>query len=248
MQSFVWRPTIINTFLQCPFKFFHLYLKPAKKGLPPVQDDNPAFQLGKIVHAVLEAGLKERSVEKAEEMAKKLRSLVPAEKEEDFELILPNALGFVESFLKRGDVLHYTVEKTYYFPEWNLQGTADLVVLTKDGRVEIIDHKTNKYPRVEGYIQRQLLLYGFFVLTNAKSKGLLDKVNGISAKVHFVRHGLVKEAYHNLPPKQVLTDGEKFLKEFIEKVKEQIGKWDPSPGWYCRFCPVKKKCSYFRPS
>jgi hypothetical protein len=238
-KQFVWRPTYINAFLQCPKKFYHEFYLPAKTNQTLSSPTKPFFILGQAVHKVLEVGLKD-GLTPAKEIFNKLLPNIPEEKQDEYKHMEKNIYTFIENFKARTDIVTFKTERKFEFPQWNLQGTADLVVVTKDSSIEIVDHKTNKYHRVEEYMERQLLLYSFFALQEIKEKGKLDLVKKVKTAVHFVRYGDTIPVFE-LPPEQVISNGKDFLLKFIDRVKEQIDRgWEPRPGWYCRFCSVKE--------
>jgi len=229
MANLVWRSTLINTFFQCPRLF---YLKYVATPQDDNKFDNDYLKLGRAVHKVLEEAIKGTAPVMV--LYRELLEHVPESMRADFLDMYPSISDFIEQLKNRDDIHKILIEKTYYIDSIALQGTIDLAILRPDGTAELIDHKTNKSATVTGEIKRQLSIYGLF-LTN------YEKAEAVEAKVHFVRHGVVRKVYEK-DATQVRQDGVSLLLDFKRELKSQIGKWEPRPSWKCRFCPFLKTC------
>jgi len=229
MANLVWRSTLINTFFQCPRLFYLKYVVTPKDDN---QFDNDYLRLGRAVHKVLEEALKGTATVTA--LYREVLDLVPDRMKGDFLDMYPSISDFVEQIKARDDIDRLLIEKTYYLDSIALQGTIDLAIIRPDGSAELIDHKTNKSPTVTDEIRRQLNIYGLFLIN-------YEKVSSVEAKVHFVRHGTIKQVYTK-DSDQIRQDAVDLLLDFKRKLKEQMGKWEPRPSWKCRFCPFLKTC------
>lgn len=171
-SSFVFSPSAINNYLECPKKFElqNLYQMPQRGDLDDADDvGTNAMDRGSLVHEVMETIVKEKifDISKIPALVEKLFS---QEKYANKILAedLPDIKQMVEVSYLRNIQAIQSAEKTATEEKLHLIldgfqfiGFADRLDFNKDGTVDIIDYKTNKRT-IDGK-KRQIQL-GFYAL------------------------------------------------------------------------------------
>ncbi len=209
-----WSYSKVNTFKQCPKKYYHLYVK------KDVQDrGNAATAYGSKVHSAAE---------------KYIRDGKP----------LPKEYGFIQSTLdafnrikgekhceirlgvaKEGD--EYAPTK-FMAPDVWYRGIADLLIVNKD-KAYLIDYKTSKTAKYADTQQLDLLAGAVFIN--------FPQVKKIKSALSFV-------VCDGFVTKEHTVDMYKSYIGVFDETLERIevagneGVWNPIDGPLCGFCPV----------
>lgn len=142
-------------------------------------------------------------------------------------------LDYVRRLAGDGDLF---VEQTLHiFKRHGVWGTADAVVVTKDGTIHVVDLKFGRGILVEAEDNTQLTLYGIGGL----AFDWLCHVPVHTVHVHIVqprRGNYPSQAY---PVEQLVQ----WVKDNEHKVaRANSGSNEAHPGVHCRWCPVKGPC------
>lgn len=142
-------------------------------------------------------------------------------------------LDYVRRLVGDGDLF---VEQTLHiFKRHGVWGTADAVIVTKDGTIHVVDLKFGRGILVEAEDNTQLTLYGIGGL----AFDWLCQVPVHTVHVHIVqprRGNYPSQAY---PVEQLAQ----WVKDNEHKVaRANSGSNEANPGAHCRWCPVKGNC------
>lgn len=142
-------------------------------------------------------------------------------------------LDYVRRLVADGDLF---VEQTLFiFKRYGVWGTADAVIVTRDGTIHVIDLKFGSGILVEADNNTQLMLYGIGGL----AFDWLSPVPVHTVHVHIVqprRGNYPSQAYPVEQLAQWVKDNEHKVARAFSAVNEA------SPGTHCRWCPVKGTC------
>ena len=152
----------------------------------------------------------------------------------------PELRDFVQVYLDYvrrlvGDDDLFVEQTLHIFKRYGVWGTADAVIVTKDGTIHVVDLKFGRGILVEAEDNTQLTLYGIGGL----AFDWLCEVPVHTVHVHIVqprRGNYPSQAY---PVEQLAQ----WVKDNEHKVaRANSGSNEAKPGAHCRWCPVKGKC------
>jgi hypothetical protein len=144
--------------------------------------------------------------------------------------------GYID-YVRRhqGDGDLFVEQKLQIFPTMDVWGTADAVVVTKDGIIKVTDLKYGQGVVVDADNSTQLLLYGIGALT-------LDWLSPVP--VHAVEVHIYQPRRNNVVSKTYTVEelGD-WVKENEHKVaRAYAGTNLAMPGAHCKWCPVRGSC------
>ena len=133
-----------------------------------------------------------------------------------------------------GDGTLFVEQRLNIFSQYAVWGTADAVIVSKDGVLHVVDLKFGKGVLVDAD-STQLLLYGIGALT-------LDWLS--EAPVHTVVVHIVQPRRNNLVSKSYSVEElAQWVKENTSKVSRAAsGVEQYNPGLHCKFCPKRSSC------
>lgn len=142
-------------------------------------------------------------------------------------------LDYVNRLLGDGDLF---VEQTLHiFKRHGVWGTADAVIVTKDGTIHVVDLKYGQGVLVDAEDNTQLILYGIGGLS-------FDWLSPVP--VHTVHVHIVQPRRSHYPSQAYpVEDLGKWIADNEHKVaRANSGSNVANPGDHCRWCPVKGQC------
>src|SRR3989344_9119505 len=252
----------INTYMQCPRKYYYSY----KLELPKTESIHTLT--GKAVHDTLEKFFKIPTSEITEEnyhfilkhhllnlfneaWMKSLIELIKLENDKDtirrfyqdslymLEKFITDYLSSLEkelvkeSFEKAIKKLKPQTEIYMQSEKYNVRGYIDAIIEI-DGEVYIIDYKTSSKDEMTGDYQLQLAIYA--MMYQEKEGKLPNKL-----VLHFLRHGTKK--FLEITSELI----EKAKKECelikINTVSNDIKDYEKNPGYYCKW--RTGQCSFY---
>ena len=129
----------------------------------------------------------------------------------------------------------FVEQRLQIFPQYEVFGTADAVVVTPDGTIHVIDLKYGRGILVDVEENTQLLLYGIGGL----AFDWLSQVPVKTVMVHIIqprRQNLVSKTYS-------VEELAVWAQENSHLVKRAYdGTDEASPGGHCKWCPIKGTC------
>ena len=235
--------TSINSYIQCPLQY---RFKEVDKI--PVLSKKPYFQLGKVVHDVLEHFHRNKLSTKDEllSLLDEFWSNEGFEYKQEESQYKADALAMLKNYFDYF-CLHphhpQFIEESFSFDLNNctLKGRCDRIDINEDGGVEIYDYKTSKSSKLptERELKKdmQLAIYALFSLhygvkneSGEPKKQIPEKVallllrqEEIESSIHFELDELVEK------------------KEEIEAIADSIyeKKFDAKSGFHCNYCEYK---------
>lgn len=142
-------------------------------------------------------------------------------------------LDYVRRLVGDGDLF---VEQTLHiFKRHGVWGTADAVIVTKDGTIHVVDLKFGRGILVEAEDNTQLTLYGIGGLA-------FDWLSPVP--IHTVHVHIVQPRRGNYPSQAYPVEQlAQWVKDNEHKVaRANSGSNEANPGTHCRWCPVKGAC------
>ena len=209
-----WSYSRVNSFKQCPKKYYHLYVKKDVKDTGSV-----ATRYGTLVHTAAEEYIKDGKdlPKKYDFMQRTLDAFNNIEGDKHCEIRLGVA--------KYDDA--YEPTKFFAKDVW-YRGIADLLILNED-KAYLIDYKTGKSANYADTKQLDLLAGAVFINFPEvkKIKSALSSVvcNKFIAKEH------TADMY-----KSYINVFDELLERIEVAAKEDV--WNAVEGGLCKFCPV----------
>lgn len=230
----------IKTYQQCPRKYYYNYIE----KLP--RKDWPHFDLGTLVHGVLEHFHEEFKKDGSDLNLKRIMKSSFKTKREEMEKekpiadsVLLEARDLLLKYLQKMETdgicsKIISLEEDFNISltdEYSIMGFVDRVDVDEDGIYHIKDYKTNKNMK---YMEPfQLRVYGVYLLNKYPD---IDRFRGSYVMMRFdgsyVSYDFNKE------------DVEKCKKELIKyasRIMEE-GRWIPKPSKLCDWCDFKDTC------
>ena len=134
-----------------------------------------------------------------------------------------------------GDGTLFIEQQVQIFPQYDVWGTADAVIVMPNGVIKIIDLKYGKGVLVDAQDNTQLILYG----VGGLSFDWLSDVPVTTVEVHIVqprRNNFPSQSY----PVEELAQ---WVKDNTAKVARAFAGTNLAvPGLHCKWCPIKGTC------
>lgn len=215
-------PSSSDRWLECPASITRT---PADRE----DDDNDAAHEGSGAHSLAEYCLKNNcSAAEGKLAAEYLKWDTPELR--DYVQIY---LDYVRRLVGDGELF---VEQTLHiFKRHGVWGTADAVIVTKDGTIHIVDLKFGRGILVDADDNTQLTLYGIGGLA-------FDWLSLVP--IHTVHVHIVQPRRGNYPSRAYPVEQlAQWVKDNEHKVaRANSGSNEAKPGVHCRWCPVKGSC------
>lgn len=244
-----WSPSMANTVLNCPHAFYRKYILKEKSTEP----ESIQSTVGTVVHKVLEWAMQKVSVDKAFAQALQAYELT-----HEATMLVQTYRQAVEDFLRSIEEFDRTVgihkvlteQKVALTPAWRptkffssdglIRGIIDLVLVTKDKRAVVIDHKTGAVKPISKY-QEQTETYSIFV------EALISGLAGIRMAIHYVGadpnvNGKRTVWAPEYGVEVVRTRFKQNLIDYLTRAAEAAESTDPTPCWLCNFCGYQTVC------
>ncbi len=254
-------PSSINTFKQCPRKYYYQYILKIAQKVPSIH-----LQRGKIVHAALEdlfkidvnnltedhyefelktllqSLFKQKWTEEKKELEK--IELTPEQLEFYFRESLSMINNWFDNFMqilkpkveKEGLVQgfnHVKPQTEIYFlsEEHQVRGFIDAIHKI-DGEISLMDYKTSKREKMTPEYKLQLAIYAL----------LYEEKYG--KKPHKVGIDFLRHKHHHLDVDQELVDFAKLECKFIQEqtISEDISDYSKKTGPLCNYCDFYDIC------
>lgn len=233
--------TSIDTYNNCPLKYKYRYVDNI-----PEAPEKTYFQLGKVIHKILELFHKNKRssfgdlINLLDTHWKNGDYQYKQEREqnrEDAEIMLKNYWNYIQ--LNPVNTLyteHWFSFNTRYA---NLKGKCDRIDLDDEKNITIIDYKTSKKPKTEMKLKKdiQLGIYAIFSVFN----GIKLENNILKAFPKKLSKLFLRESEPEVSVVFTTADIDQFAKK-IKEVAENIqkGKFEPCKGRYCDWCDYKE--------
>ncbi len=231
--------TAVDDYLDCAmkFKFSHLLKIPVSMHHTAV--------FGMAIHEALKGYHNSRkenikmSVDELQALFKKCWRSEGFISREHEEIRFQEGLNILKSYYKKeeeSESLPTLVEESFRFnvDDVTVRGRWDRVDVSKDNSAVIdyktADVKTQKDADHKAKDSIQLLLYS---VAFQNKYGFLPK----KAVLHFVKTDLIGSS---VPEVKRVEKALAAVREAIQKIKGE--KFDPNPGYQCRYCPYEKIC------
>lgn len=150
----------------------------------------------------------------------------------DFRMDVQTYLDYVRRHM--GDGTLFAEQRLKIAPQYEVWGTADVVIVMPDGVLHVIDLKFGRGVVVESD-STQLLLYGI----GALAFDWLSPVPVHTVVVHIAqvrRANMVSKSYTVEELASWVTENDKAMSRAFRGVDEA------TPGTHCKYCPVKGTC------
>jgi RecB family exonuclease len=244
-----WSPSMANQVLNCPHAFHRKYILKEKSKEP----DSVASTVGTVVHKILEWVLLDVSVDKA--FAKALETY---ELTHEAEMLVQTYRQAVEDFLRgieefdRQVGIHKILaeQKVALTPDWRptqffsrdglIRGVVDVIIVTKDRRAIVIDHKTGVVKPISKY-QEQTETYSVFV------DALITGLSGVRMAIHYVGSDPNAKGTRTMWAPEygvdvVRTRFKQNLIDYLARAAEAAESSEPNECWLCNFCGYQSVC------
>lgn len=245
-----WSPSMASTAINCPHAFSLRYVRKEKRVEPESLDS----QVGTVVHAILEWVAQGAEVDTA--FAKALEGFhLPHEGQLMVQTYRDAVADFkkgLQDFDKQFGIHQIYIEKKIALtPEFTLteffnkkglvRGVMDLVLITRDKRAVIIDHKSGALKPIDKY-KEQTEAYAVFI------DRLVAGLQGVRIAIHYVGADpningkrTVWAPEYNM--EVVRTQFRENLIQYLTKAAEAVESSDePNKCWLCNYCGYQPIC------
>ncbi|HJM84294.1 MAG TPA: PD-(D/E)XK nuclease family protein, partial [Candidatus Marinimicrobia bacterium] len=234
--------TSIQTYNQCSLKYKYRYIDNI-----PGAPEKPYFQLGKVIHKVLEI-FHEENYTSYEDLINLLDSnwqeggyKYEQEKEQnrqDAENMLKNYWDYIQ--LHPVNALYTEHWFSFETDYATLSGKCDRIDLDENENLFIVDYKTSKTPKTERQLKKdiQLGIYALFTSLNGVETSHKKNIKKIPEKLSmmFVREEMPEVAV------ELTHDDLDVIEENIRATSDGIKKnnFIPCKGMHCDYCDYKE--------
>ena len=247
-----------NTYLQCPLKYWYQY----EEG---VRQEADFFDIGNIVHAVLERLFKDyegmidlESLKELleEEMVKNPRLSSPKHYKECLEMLetfVCNGNNFMLPTLKMNG--EPALELSFFIDlitgellsehearnakgRYIFRGFIDKIEKVDEDTIRVLDYKTSWVAKTESELQDDLQLEGY----NYAARVLFPEYENVELALHFLRHDKTVSVMKTKKDAEMTRRGLLCLMKSIEKDDKPT----PNLNQYCHYCPVRDECKSYK--
>lgn len=245
LQFAPWSISKVGQLEQCLRQYKFKYIDKHPQG-----QSGAAARIGSVVHAALEKGLEENSVEHLQEAlikaAESKELLLTTQEQEKAMAFLPSAHDFVKrisSFRDRQKVKQVLIEaelaitpdfksSAYSDRKSLLRGKVDFAMITGDDMLIIIDHKTGKKKLVTEHMPQ---LYSYAIMGLATYP-----VKGVQCGIHYVGSPDL-QLLPGMPKDEIVQKLHPWLTNYLNTKAPRIdelltGNPAPTVGWGCEYC------------
>lgn len=227
-KNFLYTQSSIGTFIQCPLKFRYRYFE----GLYGSNDDSlkDSFDRGSRFHLLAERYFKGIDIDgeyiqegDLKELFKKLKEKYPLE-----------------------DNCRYLSE--YDIREKNqkmrLMARYDLIILKPNGRVQIVDFKTNRKKLSEESIEKSLQTKIYLYLLKENFKAVFENIRKIkNIEMVYYQTEYPEENFAVKYDEELHVETKEFLNKTIENIEVFDFKgYEKRESNHCRICEFKNFC------
>lgn len=150
----------------------------------------------------------------------------------------------LEELFKQHDVVEYEPEARVHFTSIpGAFGTCDILALTRDGKLLIVDFKFGDGVIVDAYNNTQMKFYGAATLEDKQfsdfTKALTQDSTVIGAIIQPAREGALDVAEYTV--KELATLAAE-LAIAVHAAEKPLETQTPNPGDWCRWCPAAPLC------
>ena len=234
--------TSIQTFNTCPLKYKYRYLDKI-----PSAPEKPYFQLGKVIHKVLEI-FHEENYQSYDNLLMLLDKYwqeggyqYEQEKEQnrqDAEAMLKNYWEYIQ--IHPVDTLYTEHWFSFETDYATLSGKCDRIDLDENGNLSVVDYKTSKTLKTERQLKKdiQLGIYALFASLQGVETTQKRNIKKIPDKLSML---FVREENPEVSVELNQDDLDNF-EENIRSTSEGIkkGEFAPCKGMHCDYCDYKE--------
>ncbi len=232
--------TRIQRYQTCPLKY-----KFRDVDQIPEIPEKPYFNVGTVVHKVLEIFHREHYTDLAD-LLKLLDEqwtsggFVYAQEEDQFKKDAREMMRNYHNFLSRHPAQPWAVEKAFEFPLENcsITGKCDRIDVTGENVIRVIDYKTSKTKKTERELSKdiQLAIYALFI-TRAKSDDPQVQLGRVPDELTllYLRHTEPAVTVH-----YTTEELDRFEGQIVETAAAiRRGEFEPKVGFNCKYCDYK---------
>lgn len=242
MNQAPWSPSKVDKAMQCALAFHYRYTDKVK------QSSNTYSRIGTAAHRAQELILEGSGATDALKIAVDESTDLTNAEIEKVRMFRDALVGFhkkLERFKHKHGVTKVMLEEKWaitsnfepcdFFDKTGMvRGVVDLALLTKDGYVIVIDHKSGKKKPVDKF-QLQLDTYAVMALAH------FPECKGVQPALHFMAHE--KILWDSMRERDHITDVlQPWLQQRLTRAGEKVVDRTPGTGWWCGWCDYKSMC------
>lgn len=237
-----WSPSKVDKAMQCAYSFHKLYTDRVPRT------SNTYARTGVAVHRAQELILEGKKATLAVEQAIEESTDLTHDEKELVQTFIDSMVAFsarLERFKRKHGIEKILLEEKWAItadfepcdfkdPRAMIRGVVDLAMVTGQGYVIIIDHKSGKKKPVNKFA---LQLDTYIVMAHAH----FPECKGVQAALHFVAHSDIKWDTPRKPA-QITKVLRPWLKNHLITATNHVTERTTHTGWWCNWCEFKPQC------